>query len=723
MALLYATGALEDSKEAHKLASELRKDRDRSIPWRRVEDYCATDPCDPDSVRPDNIDRTALEYEQLDVDKLSLFMGTSQENYFFETALLGLSRFLPAVALRMHREFIATIPTRRGIALRQATLMLLNHAALIEQDLSSRLLALSIGLSNDPADVDAASVEYVQQALLLAAFPDSSPAQQLSSLAAVRDPSLIWLDILRVAKQGLPSHLMDAARLMGSSDIKVLIPLALACRVADQPLPGFSEMLPDLLTSPHSVVRSAALNLASLSCDSKVLQAVVASGWTAATLPRTSREPITGSIALIRAARIGVVRGTEILLRIAPETFGTACAHLDDEAVGQLASMLDACVRAANGFDVPLPPIEIVVAITRGTDTIEARHSLSEAATPAVSAIDALSRLSEPEAEFYARQKRLHEAYDAFKCSVNPQAAAVVLEAFTLNELQIMLRVAPGLTESWINLLQEKYAPQRQAMRNFGLLLASALTHVAGRLKQAVDLLSLLQTGSSYVQIRYTAAQLPLESVALWWAADELEVNNLRFARLDGCMNDHDLALEAAAAVYTGKAAVLKAHAQARLRSPIPADVARAITVVGFSDDEQLASEVLATYDGAMGLLGTAVTTCRFAMDRHRWSQHWFANMQTATSKEEFWAASNLFLKVVDARFDVLHCNDLAGSDVFNTWWWSAERRIQQRFKKWSEKRKETLFGAKSPKAVYLLPIVAYPIPLHTSPYDSRLID
>jgi hypothetical protein len=161
----------------------------------------------------------------------------------------------------------------------------------------------------------------------------------------------------------------------------------------------------------------------------------------------------------------------------------------------------------------------------------------------------------------------------------------------------------------------------------------------------------------------------------------------------------------------------VKAYAKDRLKSPIPADVARAITVIGFSDDEQLASEVLATYDGAKGLLGTAAETCRFAIDRHRWSKHWFQRMQTAISEEDFWTASTLFLKVVDGRFDALHREDLAGNEVFNAWWWSVERRVQRRFKKWSDKRKKTLFGAKAPEAIYLLPTEAHPtVPLEGTP-------
>lgn len=703
VALFNATGATSDSIEAYKLASDLNKDRDHGIAWRLVETYCATDPCDPASVRPDNIDRTAQKYEQLDVNKLNIFMGSSQEDNFFETALLGLSRFSPEVAVRKCRGYLATIPTRRGIALRQATWDASKHTSLIDHALADRILALSVGLASDPCDVDFSSADHVQQELLLAAFPRLSPEEQFSGLAAISNPGHIWLEVLGVAKPGSPSLLMDAVRRIGSSDIKVMVPLAMACGINSQPMPGLSELLPNLLKSPHPVVRIVAMNLASASSDHAGLQAVVASGWSSEQLPRTDREHIAGSLALIQAAKLGIVRETEILSRIAPETLGVACLELNDDAVKQLASMLDTCVRVASGFDVPLPAIEIVLTVTRVVNTTVARHSLAEPASETRSLADALWQLSEPEDEFDARQKRLHDAYNTFRASVNPQSAALVLHAFNLDELRTVLRVAPGLAQGWINLLLASVEPRRRALRNFGLLLASALTHVTGMLKDAVALFSLLQNGTSFVHIRYTAANLPLESVALWLASDAVEVNNLRFARFDRCVSDHDLAQEAAVALYTGKTAVLGSYVQDRLKSPIPADVARAITVIGFLDDEQLASDVLVTYDFAQGLLGTAAKTCQFGMDRHCWSKHWFQIMLAAASEEDFWTASNLFLKVVDARFDALHRDEPVGTDVFNTWWWSVQRRVQRRFEKWSDKRKKTLFGAKAPKAIYLL--------------------
>ncbi len=699
--LLRATGSLVDSAEAYKLVIELTKVREPFASWRRVESYCATDPCDPDSEHPDNIDATVRKYAQLDVDKLKLVMGMTEYDHFVEDALPGLARFSPEVAVRKHREFLTALPSRRGHPLRQGTWAALDDAALIEDDLAARLLALSTSLALDSAGVDNASVDHVQQALLLAVFPHLSPQEQFVGVDAISDPNRIWLELLRLAKNGSPLQLMDIVRLRDPCDLRVAVPLALAGGMSDGPLPGFAGVLPELLASPHSLVRSAALHLAKITGDADALRAIVASGWTYMAVSRSALEYIIGSEALIEAARSGVVSAQAIFPRIAPETFGYACTRLDDAAIEQLAAMLDACVRTTSACDILLPSVGIVLAVTRTTDAADVRYNLEEINSKPKHLKEQLRGLYESESDFDARQRRLHDAYDAFANQLTPQMAAVVLKTFRLEEIQSILRVAPGLVQSWIDLLRGATEPGRRALRNFGIYLACALTHGEMSAKGS-ELLKLLQEESSFVRVRYTLAGLSLEAVALWRAADGLEINRLRFARLDTCANDQELSLETAAAIYASKVVILKAYVHERLSSPLPVDLARAITVAGFSNDALFASEVIASFDGDEGLLVTAARSNRYAMDRYRWSKHWFDKMLAAGTVEAFWVAAVLFLKVVDARFDAEHKDTPEGTEVFNTWWWSVERRLERRFEKWSNKRKKTLFGSKVPDSIYL---------------------
>ena len=51
----------EDAGQVRILTEALTSDRDRPFSWRLVEDYCATDPCDPTSERPDNMNQNGTE--------------------------------------------------------------------------------------------------------------------------------------------------------------------------------------------------------------------------------------------------------------------------------------------------------------------------------------------------------------------------------------------------------------------------------------------------------------------------------------------------------------------------------------------------------------------------------------------------------------------------------------------------------------------------------------
>jgi hypothetical protein len=701
VALLLATGDASDAETAHDIREELTKDRQFSKGWRRIEGYCATDPCDPSSAQPENLVATAEKYRQLDVGLLALHEGGTSEDLFFADALPGLARFSPDIAISKHRELMASIPRRRGSPLRQAAWKVEKHSALLDASLASQLLLLSNSLSMDPADVDSDSVEHVQQALLLAAFPHLAPSDQLAGLLAVRNPSHIWVEVTDRAKPGDASEFDKALDELGPSNPRALVPLALA-NASRQSLPSLADKLPALLASPHSATRFVALQLATSSQDRAALKAVVDSGWSAATLPNDGQECISGSFALIEAAKMGVVVGTNILDRITPKGYGTAFFYLDREAREQLAARLDACIREASNFDAPLPPVEITLRINRNTAAEYARHSLNELPRPQHTLHDTLAEFAESNSHFNVRQQRLHDAYEAFHRTMNPQTAAMVLEAFKLDGLQTVVEVMPQLAERWTTLLKVPSATPRCALRNFGLLLATALSRQPGKLGDALELYDVLVNKASYMQIRYTTALLPLEAVALWWATDEAKVNNRRFVRLDRCANDHELAQEAATALYAGKGEILDTYIRDRLQSSLPVDIARAITVAGFSGNEQLASEVLRAHESDMGLLGEAAKTCRYAMDRHRWAKHWFQTMQTARNAEDFWAASVLFLKVVDARFDALHRDTPIGSDFFTQWWWSVERQIKNRLDKWAVKRKKTLFGTGVPAPIFM---------------------
>jgi hypothetical protein len=101
VSVLRATGDSGAAEEAHNIAEELTRDLERMKPWRRIEDYCSTDPCDPSSEEPDNIEKTAGEYRAINPAELRRFMSQTQDDNFFTMAQPGLARFRPQAAVRL----------------------------------------------------------------------------------------------------------------------------------------------------------------------------------------------------------------------------------------------------------------------------------------------------------------------------------------------------------------------------------------------------------------------------------------------------------------------------------------------------------------------------------------------------------------------------------------------------------------------------------------------
>ena len=97
--VLQATGNTEDAKQARILVEELTRDQTHFSGWRLVEEFCAADPCDPTSEKPDNVKQTAQNYRDIDVKKLRLSVDIASEDDFFAMARSGTARFEAQVAI------------------------------------------------------------------------------------------------------------------------------------------------------------------------------------------------------------------------------------------------------------------------------------------------------------------------------------------------------------------------------------------------------------------------------------------------------------------------------------------------------------------------------------------------------------------------------------------------------------------------------------------------
>jgi len=703
--LLRATGDPTDAARAHVLVEELTIDRPKFNGWRLVEKYCATDPCDPGSSKPENITKTAENYGAIDVSKIRLSLGSSEVDHFFATARPGIARFEPQVGIDKHREFIANVLERNGFPLRQGIFETRNHNALVTRDHAMRLVdRVKTGMAG-AADKSLLEEDrwIVSEYHLLLAFPLLSASEQIGAMLSGQGVDHILYDLMHVAKpldEGVFEALLDKA-FSDNDERAQFIVLVFGESTATPVSQKARRHLALLAQSASERVRAQALSLIAKIGDEPAIDAVVKSGWRAANITRDDGCEIWyGSFVILEAAQRGMIPLDEVLNRIAPQLCGEAARRMGGDVARDVARCIDASIKSAAGLalDIAVPDIELP---QRDGDSAEPpRYVASEKPSASADPTDAFQRLSESNEASEERQKRAHAACDAFKAELTKANARIVIDRLQIREFDAIAAADPNLAESWCDLFIALPKARRASIHNLGLLLAHALAD--RNPDKAVRLFTDLIDSKPFVRFTYGRAGITLDAMTLWSAKNHPVLDSLRFDRLDKAGNDDELALEVLAALWSSKDVLLKAYIDSRLQIGQPATIARALMVAGLSDQSDFNDEVLARHRDTPGFIGRAQLAAMYAYERNIWSKQWFKQMCETQSSEDFWRYSVSFTKIVDGRYEVWRSGAGGACEPYRMFWPSVEDRLQNRFKKWQSQRQRQLFGEDAPPKAFL---------------------
>jgi hypothetical protein len=699
--LLQATGNPDDAARGEGLVEELTAGRPKFEGWRRVEKYCASDPCDPKSARPDNITETAKEYAAIDVSKIRLHLGNSGADHFFAMARPGIARFESLVGIDKHREFIANVLERNGFPLRQGMFAIHDHNALVTHEHAQRMVD-RIRSGSVTAAVEGLSENerwIVSQYHLLLAFPLLSAVEQIEAMLSEHADDSILVELMEVAKsldETTFAALMDRA-IRDNDERAQFILLAFGRSSATPILPNVRRHLATFAQCESERVRTQALALIAAIGDEMSIEAIAKSGWNAASITRDdSLEIWYGSCVILEGAALGMIPHDEALNRIAPELYGRAARRLGGNAARDVSRRIDASIKRAAGLtlDIPVPDIEV-----RDTGAEPPRYLASEKPTASSSPIDVLRCLSESNEAFEERQKRIEVAFDAFKAALTRGEASIILDRLGLREFDAIAASDRKLAESWYDLFIDLPKARRAPIHNLALLLAHGLAE--WNPDKAVQLFTVLREGEPFVRMTYGRAGITLDAMSIWSAKDHPALEGLRFDRLDNAGNDHEIALEVLAALRSGKQTLLKVYVEMRLQAEHPSAIARALMVAGLSEPNAFNDEVLARYESAPGFLGRAQAAAMYAYARNIWSAYWLVQMGATLHAEDFWRYSVLLEKVVDGRVDV-QSNVSDDGEPYRLFWPSVQSKLQLRYKKRGGQREKNLFGEDAPSKIFL---------------------
>jgi hypothetical protein len=702
--ILRSTGAPEDAGKAETLADWLTRDRERYGSWRRVEGYCATDPCDPNSSYPDNIDATASRLADINVSELSTHMGRSLDDHFWTDATPGVARFKPEAGVEVLRRLARDILTRDGFARRQGVLAILPHAAAVDEPTGQNFLIAGQNSDSAPRGNETERDAWITaQYSLSIALPHLSGDEQLDAIAGCRGNMLLlqMMETLKPASEETAQKWLEIAAASADTDLQTRV-LAALHYSRTRLMPASYALVGGFLGSPEHMVHTQTLGIISRGLDLLQLQRFIETGWTARALSLRKQwfELWYGSRALITGVKYGLLGVDDAVKRLRVSHFGFAAIELGAGAGRLVADLIDEAIARVFAYQGSGDLPEIEAPTPTGADSTPPMVSLDERVEKPRDIRAALDLMNESAAEYSARQKRAGKAFSRFTADLESAEADLALEDLTADGVAAIVAAAPEKAREWVQLLASASDAGFQNLYHFAYQLAQALAQ--SDTDAAETIFRRLRTTQPTITRVVGAAKVPAELLSLWSCASLDELKLHCFERLDTASNDAELAIEVLAALKSGAEAAVADYVRDRLCTAEPAMTCRALMVCGYAEENEYLASVLALHADAKGFVGTAARAAREAYERNIWSKHWYRLMRTAANEVEFWRYSVLLGKIVDGRFSVWASDAGNRGAVFVRFMPTVKANLERRIAKWTDKRKKQLFGGKVPDQMFL---------------------
>ncbi|MEI7298542.1 hypothetical protein WCQ02_41330 [Paraburkholderia tropica] len=702
--VLQATGNSDDAREASHIAQKLTKDNERMRNWRLLEDYCATDPCDPASEEPENIDNTGINYGAINPAELRRIPSRSRDDHFFTNAQPGLARFLPEVAVGVLRSFAAEATSREQQEFTYAVSFLVEQTVALDEHIAAAYIEKGRTLAQ--AALDAGEDKHngawvAAQFALCVAFPHMTGDEQLDALLCHPDDKTVMVDLgflLRPVGSIKIERALEKA--IHDGNFVRQFRMLLFAEYSRTPLTALTkEMVVKLLSSEHDHVRLSALSLIRASADPALLTALVNTGWNAGSLDAVSRkiEIMHGSLALVLAADQGCITIESCLDRIDFSAFELLAEKLGAEASVAIAERLGIAIWKTSKYRVigNLPDIE---------QNLQGRHwpviyEVSQKASQDEIPGEQLLQSADIGDAWYERQEKNRKVAERFERDLTNAGAQLVIRPVTVELIAAIDRADTSFLDAWAKLFLELSGQALCNLHNIGMVAAEVIARRDAVVGQ--NLFEHFRTSTPQVRVTFGHAKVDIDAATAWGAADNSEMKERCFARLDRISNDHELAMEVIAAVRAQRSDALRDYVLDRRQRIEPALRARAAMVAGLSPDKPWAIETVELLKDEFGFLNGAYRAARYAMERHQWSRHWAARMRIATDPIELWRYTVLLSRIVDGRFDGAELAGDSPSALIQRFGPTLNSAIRHRIGKWKNKRSSKLFGMNAPDRIF----------------------
>lgn len=636
-AVLNLTGYTEQADRADQIYPVTRSSR-----WRLAEKYCETDPYDPDSTRCGRLDLAISEIQVLPSQELWACNGQTQDDNTLELICPALCRFEPEVVVKKLRQVLASATTRDAAALFSLAIQLQWLAPLVDgetakelrRSISHVLLALRGTESGKAGQRD----WYVLTQFVSLCLRHLESAEQIALLAELPSDMPMSPDLQRYLKP-VPSQLLEDHLQGGAADTGKRWALFAAASAGFEVTAVLRSQLTTMLRSSSSEIVTMAAHAIGRADDPQLDVELLNHARTpdGALGSNSTDLHVTPALSLValRSGHSQLLQSLDTsLLYVAASRFGS-----------EFQFAYDVSVR------------EILKRYSFGSQTYENLEKGFVVGGSYDTPDGALRRIME-----------------------FPSANA--LRAFAASHIEescewCRLLLNDGNSIVWMRI------------GTFAVALAGALAPYDGALASAV-----LHRGvAEQFNRRVVIDGVDVLSRACFARAHELGA--LQTALLMDPLCDFEIESALRAAEAAGAQSRIDAITSSLFESEQPGRIARALAIEGLRSSE---TQLFAV--GAFGVAGVLHSIAQWSLRqalRHKWMVHWLKEAASSESCVDVWRFGTLASDLADSRFRQSWRELEKRSPTFDLFAPMLWERSLMRAERRQQKRKDTLFGLKSP--------------------------
>ena len=698
--VLNAIGSPLEGCEADRIYDALTKEYDLTG-WRRIEEYCSVDPCDPNTNEPKNLFKTGQDYESVDVSKMSISRFPDRESHFITGASTGLARFLPQILIKKYKEFIEDVLQRSNYPARWGFCNICEHTPLFTRNDAIELVSrCENGVSSSTLKELTEKEQWIfTQHHLAIAFPFLSGEEQFEILKTI-EPSNILYDVYAqikpVSSKFFAKYLSAAVR---DIDINAQFALLLLASEANTIVPksSYGDLI-SLLSSDESLIRAETMKLVVQLNDKNLINKFSLFEWKSNSNDiDLYYENTWGSIALLEAARSGCIREDVAGKSISSRLYGYAAETLSDYGLIEFSKRIDIAINNVLDLNVDnsYPKIDLNV-----STNAEKCFSLSQKEDESLDQFEALKQHAEFIKNFDQKQEELRDSYHNFKLSITQQDAGIILDDLSLEGFKRIVDHNPDFGDKWFELI--KNAPKSKLIYIHNVIYCLCYALAEKFPHKSIFLLEMDLTGSGVPNITYGREKISLRLRTIWSLPSCDELDDYRFEILDKTTNNYELSQHVFSAEKFNNKQLIERYLIQKESSYHPVDLCRAITVAGYMDTNSFSDKILSKYESYCGFIGEAYKNAQYAYERNVWARYWYNLMCKTNENELFWTYSILFLKIVDIRFSLWENYKLDRDTPAGAFMPCIDRKISSRYDKWKKKRSEKLFNSDIPNDFFV---------------------